>query len=139
MAKHFCWLFNLLLYDRESCFGAFAKHEPVSYTHLDVYKRQAIHSVSTRFSNNPSAWVLLPATVVYACLLYTSTIEVTETNIFVKAVSANGFFYGFQTLLQLLPPDIVKNSAIVKTYSIPSVSIKDKPRFGCLLYTSRCV
>ena len=58
------------------------------------------------------------------------TIEVTETNIFVKSVSANGFFYGFQTLLQLLPPDIVKNSAIVKTYSIPSVSIKDKPRFG---------
>ena len=46
-----------------------------------------------------------------------------------KAVSANGFFYGFQTLLQPLPPDIVKNSTILKTYSIPSVSIKDKPRF----------
>ena len=58
------------------------------------------------------------------------TIDVTETNIFVKAVSANGFFYGFQTLLQLLPPDIESHSTIVKTYSIPAVSIKDKPRFG---------
>lgn len=58
------------------------------------------------------------------------TIDVTETNIFVKAVSANGFFYGFQTLLQLLPPDIESRSTAVKNYSIPAVSIKDKPRFG---------
>ena len=57
------------------------------------------------------------------------TIDITETNVYIKAVSGNGFFYGFQTLLQLLPADIEKQGSGQKTYSMPAVSIKDKPRF----------
>ena len=58
------------------------------------------------------------------------SIEITETNVFIKAVSANGFFYGLQTLLQLLPPDIEKPRSGSKAYTLPVVSIKDMPRFG---------
>ncbi len=57
------------------------------------------------------------------------TIDISETNILIRSVSANGFFYGLQTLFQLMPPDIEKRGSGPKTYSLPVVSIKDKPRF----------
>ena len=44
------------------------------------------------------------------------TIEISETNVYVRAVSANGFFYGLQTLFQLLPPDIEKKQPGLKYY-----------------------
>jgi hexosaminidase len=58
------------------------------------------------------------------------SIEITEKNIFVKAVSASGFFYGLQTLFQLLPPDIERRTSGIKSFVLPAVSIKDMPRFG---------
>jgi hexosaminidase len=58
------------------------------------------------------------------------TIEVSETQVFVKSISANGFFYGLQSVLQLLPPDVEKASSAAKSFSLPVVSIKDKPRFA---------
>ena len=58
------------------------------------------------------------------------TIDISETNVLIKAVSANGFFYGLQTLLQLLPAEIEKQGSGAKTYSLPAVNIKDKPRFA---------
>jgi len=58
------------------------------------------------------------------------SIEITEANVFIKAVAANGFFYGLQTLLQLLPPDIEKSGSGAKAYTLPVVMIKDMPRFG---------
>lgn len=57
-------------------------------------------------------------------------LNVSEKNIFVKAKTSRGFFYGMQTLLQLLPAEIEsakKNSGI--KWSIPCVAIKDEPRF----------
>jgi len=57
------------------------------------------------------------------------SIEVSPSGISIRAISANGFFYGLQTLLQLLPPDIEKTGAILKSYSVPAVSIRDTPRF----------
>lgn len=58
------------------------------------------------------------------------TINISETQVQIKAISANGFFYGLQTLFQLLPPDIEKKSSGIKTFSLPVVMIKDMPRFG---------
>ena len=58
------------------------------------------------------------------------TIEITQTNVFVRSVSANGFFYGLQSLLQLLPPDIEKRQSGLKSFSMPVVKIKDMPRFS---------
>lgn len=58
------------------------------------------------------------------------TIDITPDNVFIRAVSAPGFFYGLQTLFQLLPPEIEKQNNGFKTYTLPVVSISDKPRFG---------
>jgi len=58
------------------------------------------------------------------------SIHVSENQVFIRSISANGFFYGFQTLLQLMPPDIEKTGSGAKTFSLPGILIKDKPRFG---------
>ena len=64
-------------------------------------------------------------------------LEVSKEKITIKAAEETGVFYGMQTLIQLLtnPSSISKN-----TISIPSVVIKDQPRFayrGMMLDVSR--
>lgn len=56
--------------------------------------------------------------------------EVTDKNIFVRSSAPNGLFYGLQSLLQLLPPDIEKVAQNYKTLEVPAVFIRDKPRFS---------
>jgi hexosaminidase len=51
----------------------------------------------------------------------------------VITISANqpaGLFYGMQTLLQLLPPEIESKSAVKADWLIPAVTVIDYPRFG---------
>jgi hexosaminidase len=68
-------------------------------------------------------------------------LEVTPQQIIVKAPQPSGLFYGIQTLRQLLPPEILKNSPSPDiTWKIPAVEIKDFPRFpwrGLMLDCSR--
>lgn len=53
-------------------------------------------------------------------------LEVTSNKIEISASTAAGYFYGIQSLLQLMPI----NENKVNTISIPGVSINDAPRFG---------
>ena len=58
------------------------------------------------------------------------TLNVSIKTIHIEAVSANGFFYGLQTLYQLLPPEIYgKKRTCFKKWSAPAVLITDAPRF----------
>jgi len=79
-------------------------------------------------SNNSIVFTTLGAEVSLGKEGY--TIDISETNVTVRAVSANGFFYGLQTLLQLLPADIEKQGSGAKSYTLPVVTIKDKPQFS---------
>lgn len=57
-------------------------------------------------------------------------LTVTPTNITIAASQPNGFFYGVQSLYQLLPPAIygkVKEKSA--EWSVPAVEIADAPRF----------
>ena len=58
-------------------------------------------------------------------------LDVTSERITIKVSSEKGLFYAFQTLRQLLPPQIESELESKKiTWTIPAVHISDKPRFG---------
>ncbi|VAX27481.1 beta-glycosyl hydrolase, partial [hydrothermal vent metagenome] len=58
-------------------------------------------------------------------------LEVKKNSVVIKALKSAGLFYGVQTLLQLLPPEIYGDERSNKNiiWSIPAVTINDKPRF----------
>jgi hexosaminidase len=65
------------------------------------------------------------------------TLDVSAHRVLIAANKPHGLFYGMQTLMQLLPPDIESKAAVTnlsagKPYQwrIPRVSILDYPRFG---------
>ena len=58
-------------------------------------------------------------------------LSITPHEIILSASQPNGFFYGVQTLLQLLPPAVFGNVVDKKAeWSFPSVTIEDEPRFA---------
>jgi hexosaminidase len=58
-------------------------------------------------------------------------LKVTSANVIISANTTKGLFYGIQTLMQLLPPDIEsKDKVATAKWSIPNVDITDHPRFG---------
>jgi hexosaminidase len=69
------------------------------------------------------------------------TLEVNGKTVKITANTTTGLFYGMQTLLQLLPPEIERSSASQRTsWRIPAVMITDYPRFewrGVMLDVSR--
>jgi hexosaminidase len=59
------------------------------------------------------------------------TVEVTSSNVIMKANKPAGLFYAVQTLLQLLPKEISSKTIAKNTqWQIPCVTITDYPRFG---------
>ncbi len=55
---------------------------------------------------------------------------VTSERIDLRAAASAGLFYGFQTLLQLLPPDIYRNAVVQGVeWILPCIEITDFPRF----------
>jgi hexosaminidase len=58
-------------------------------------------------------------------------LKVNSAGVTLTAKKPAGIFYGVQTLLQLLPPDIQRKfPADRKEWNIPAVTIEDHPRFG---------
>jgi len=58
------------------------------------------------------------------------TLEVTQNKILIEAFHPKGIFFAFQTLLQLLPRDIMRSTKVdYMEWHIPNCSINDKPRF----------
>jgi len=68
-------------------------------------------------------------------------LSVTTNGVVVHATTAAGIFYGTQSLLQLLPPEIFSTCPVTTVaWRIPSVHIDDQPRFawrGFMLDVSR--
>ncbi len=68
-------------------------------------------------------------------------LTVATNSIVIRAATQAGLFYGVQTLLQLLPPEIFSTNVVSDvTWQIPCVQIEDWPRFqwrGFMLDVSR--
>lgn len=60
------------------------------------------------------------------------SLEVSPQEVIIKASDNKGFFYALQTIRQLLPSSIERESPSDKNleWSIPTVTIQDEPRFG---------
>ena len=69
------------------------------------------------------------------------TLSVTKDCVLIRAATSAGLFYGVQTLLQLLPPEIYSPKAVKNIeWQIPCVNITDGPQFqwrGLMLDVSR--
>jgi len=69
------------------------------------------------------------------------SLSVTSSNVVISAPTSAGAFYGTQSLLQLLPPEIFSSSRVTNVdWQIPCVEIEDQPRFvwrGFMLDVSR--
>ncbi len=58
-------------------------------------------------------------------------LEVAPNSVVIRASSDAGLFYGIQTFLQLLPPEVLASERACKTaVTAPCVRIEDAPRFG---------
>ena len=57
-------------------------------------------------------------------------LEVNPRSAVIRANEPEGLFYGAQTLLQLLPPEIESATLQKAAWSIPALKITDYPRFG---------
>ena len=69
-------------------------------------------------------------------------LDVAPDGIVITGGGGPGMFYGMQTLLQLMPPQVFSLTKVEKpaTWTVPAVRIKDQPRFrwrGLLLDVSR--
>ncbi len=68
-------------------------------------------------------------------------LTVSNTGVTIVANTDAGLFYGAETLMQLLPPEIFSSNVVAnRTWQIPCVSIQDWPRFqwrGLMLDVSR--
>ncbi|MEY3188215.1 MAG: hypothetical protein RIT41_750, partial [Bacteroidota bacterium] len=59
------------------------------------------------------------------------TLDINEKGIQLKANANAGLFFGWQTVMQLLPAAVYSNTLQANTnWALPYVSIIDKPRFG---------
>jgi hexosaminidase len=70
------------------------------------------------------------------------TLDVTADGVAITATAGSGLFYGTQTLLQLLPPQVFSPTKAEGSvaWAIPAVRIEDRPRFrwrGLLLDVAR--
>ncbi|HVT13726.1 MAG TPA: beta-N-acetylhexosaminidase [Fimbriimonadaceae bacterium] len=57
-------------------------------------------------------------------------LEVDKDRVLIHAARPVGLFYGFQSLRQLLPPDIFRKARMQREWTAPCVYIEDSPRFG---------
>ncbi len=71
----------------------------------------------------------------------TYQLNVKSNEIEIKAANFSGFSNAFQTILQLLPPEIYSSEIVKnKTWKIPNLQIKDQPKYswrGAMLDVSR--
>ena len=92
----------------------------------DLFKNAASYNLEITTSNNASIQFLKAENLKPEAYI----LNVTPNQITIKASDAAGYFYGVQTLRQLLPPKIEKTANTQTSWLVPCVKIEDSPRFS---------
>lgn len=67
-------------------------------------------------------------------------LDITATGVTIEASTSDGVFYAMQSLMRLLPPNVVLGKKVEQAYALPVARIEDEPRFsyrGFMLDVSR--
>ncbi len=56
-------------------------------------------------------------------------LEVTKKRVIIRSIAGNGVFYAIQSLFQLFPAEIEKQTDVKTNFDIPVVAIRDMPRY----------
>jgi hexosaminidase len=83
-------------------------------------------------SKNPGHCIYLETGKLQSSNPESYTLTTSRKGIVIRGNTARGVFYGIQTLLQLLPPEVYGNAGLVpaKHLKIPHVDIQDEPRYS---------
>ncbi|MCB2220150.1 MAG: family 20 glycosylhydrolase [Bacteroidetes bacterium] len=57
-------------------------------------------------------------------------LEVNDDQVIIRSAADAGFFYGIQTLLQILPSEVFGDTIVDRNWKIPQCQIEDHPRFS---------
>jgi hexosaminidase len=98
-------------------------------------KTQLANATGKKITNGNagSATITLQSVPGEAAVLGTEgyQLSVNAKGIVISAAAPAGWFYGVQTLFQLLPKEIENNTPVKNfTWKVPYVTVMDKPRFG---------
>ncbi|PCH74806.1 MAG: beta-N-acetylhexosaminidase [Flavobacteriaceae bacterium] len=132
--------------------GLFVFDKQTTICQLDLEAKEAVSLLSRKFKlasgmdltvriqeENPTNTIVFISDTSLVKEGY--VLEISAENIRIKAHSKQGFLYGVQSVLQLLPVQI-ESSELVKNvdWIVPNIVIKDQPRFqwrGLMLDVSR--
>jgi hexosaminidase len=115
--------------------------EKIALLFSDKIKSSSGISIKTVREKPSSGYILLESDPSLSLNEEGYLLDVTKEGVTIRAKTAKGIFYGMQTLMQLLPPEIESSENIDNIeWTIPCVHIKDAPRFswrGMLLDVGR--
>ena len=103
------------------------QQKPAATYLSDLFKNAAGYSLATVNSKESATIIFLKDESLKA---EAYNLEVTPKQITIKANDAAGYFYGVQTIRQLLPPTIEIANSAEQNRIIPVININDEPRFS---------
>lgn len=62
------------------------------------------------------------------------SLQINPRSVLITASTEDGLYYGVQTLLQLLPPEIESKTKTTANWQVPCLSIEDSPRFAYVVF-----